>query len=281
MMRKNKTVRCAARIGLVLLCLLILPLCAAAEDEETNAREITRKCLVTAPNHADLKSQILDRWLNGAEWFTAKEPVKITWNTDQYTPHWVCVQWERLPNGAKFAQYGPDGALLSEKAIPNTRYDTTLELLPETGKAELIPGEKGMAIARIAIYEEGILPDVFTDVWQDTPDHLDYLVIATHPDDDVLFLGTVHPVYGAERGYCGTTAFVTAPNRERIGEGLAGVKTEGCTYYPLFLGFPDVPQVKREQEWDRFRPSDVQLAIVRLFRAVRPLVVFTQDRKGE
>ena len=267
-------------ILLIILGILLLPTAALSEKEDGDAQEITRMCSVTAPGHPDLRSVILDPWLEGAERFTKAEPVKITWDPEAYAPRTLCVQWERLPDGITLRQTDADGAVLMEEPVAH-RHDFAAELLPEAVRADLIPGESGMAIDRIAIYEEGTIPQKYLLSWKDTPKKLDYLIIATHPDDDVLFMGTVHPVYGAERGYLGTTAFVTTPNRERLSEALAGVRADGCENYPIFLGYPDVPQTKRAEQESRFPSAEVTRSIVRTLRQYRPLVVFTQDFMGE
>ena len=139
-----------------------------------------------------------------------------------------------------------------------------------------------MDIAHIAFYSDGVLPEPFLN-WKPTPDHLDYLIVSTHPDDDVLFMGGVIPIYGAEQGHVGTVAYVVTPNRNRVNEAKLCVRAMGTDYEPIFLGFSDAQSVEyyiKKFEY-RFLPEAVTLALVRVFRQHRPLVVFSHDENGE
>ena len=137
-----------------------------------------------------------------------------------------------------------------------------------------------MSVIYCRVYGEGTLPEPF-HAWQETPDKLDYLLISTHPDDDVLYLGSIVPVYGAEQGYTGTIAYVTCRTRERMTEAENGAWTMGLRYRPLFLGFLDVPRDAPKEKKDKFVYEEVLLAVVRLYRTYQPLVVVAQDKNGE
>jgi LmbE family N-acetylglucosaminyl deacetylase len=73
------------------------------------------------------------------------------------------------------------------------------------------------------------------------------LIVTTHPDDEWIFLGAVYPIYGAERGYTGTFAYVTSPNIGRVHEAINSVWAAGVTNMPFFLGFKDV--YTTEAQW--------------------------------
>ena len=96
----------------------------------------------------------------------------------------------------------------------------TVIVLPENARSAVIEAvDREMKLSKLAVYGEGELPDPFHE-WKDTPGKLDYLVIATHPDDDVLFLGSAVSIYGAERGYKGSIVYVTSGTRQRVSEGV-------------------------------------------------------------
>ena len=265
------------RVGVALLCLLFLPLSAFGEEEDP-AREITRICYVAAPRHPNIR-EILNDWLDVWETFEAKDTVTITWD-ESLAPAHICLQWMDVPSQVWYMQFGADDEHLSVEEVP-ALYDCALPVLPEAKKLVLYFAKGGMSLFHISIYEAGTLPEAFTYDWELMPDHLDYLLVSTHPDDDILFLGTVHPILGQEQGYRGTTAFVTASTRVRVTEGLAGVWTDGGRIQPTFMGFRDISQSKRAEQSHLFPADKLTLALVQLFRRCRPLVVFTQDEWGE
>ncbi|MBR3271579.1 MAG: PIG-L family deacetylase, partial [Clostridia bacterium] len=233
---------------------------------------------VELPLKRRLEQHILDKWVDECEGFGAGQMLAFSWETAPNVRQ-LCIQWEKLPGDTVIRFYNADGLLLGED-IFLARYDTVTAVPEGAAHAVLVAGSEGMSLARLALFGEGILPSPFFD-WQDTPDTLDYLVIATHPDDDVLFMGSIVPIYGAERGYVGTVAFATSPNRLRITEALAGVWTSGSVYYPIFLGYPDISYQYWATHGQYFLQGDVTRSIVRMLRQRHPLVVFTQDIGGE
>ena len=270
--------RNGSRIALLLLCcLLLIPLRAVADDGG-RAREISQSCTVSAPNHDDLDA-IMDRQLGHPVTLLPDEPVSITWK-DHFSPCTVCFSWSELPSDATLYQYDALDQLLSSQSLTVTQYDCRAAVLPEA-KRLVLNGSAPLAVDRIAVFEAGELPEPYCFDWEPTPDRLDYLLIATHPDDDILFMGVLHPLFGQEQGYAGTTAFVTTPSRKRVYEALRGLWADGGRIYPIFLGFHDVSKFNREKLAYLFEAEDVTLAIVRILRQYRPLVVFTHDVNGE
>ncbi|MBR0356391.1 MAG: PIG-L family deacetylase [Clostridia bacterium] len=251
-----------------------------AEDEQEKPAESYSFFLrFDAPGHNGLPEKLLYDSLNQPESFDPYEQFSVQWAED-FPGHYLCVQWNVIPVGVRLRQYDRSGVLLSETDVPEV-YDTILEVEEGTGRVTFLSDRQGMSVARIALYSKGILPESFSMDWLETPDHLDYLIISTHPDDDVIFMGAIAPIYGQERGYTGTVAYVTNPGRVRIHEALMGAWAMGVRHYPLFLGFRDINDNRVKEGATRFAPEIVTRAIVRLLRQYRPLVVFSQDLKGE
>lgn len=117
--------------------------------------------------------------------------------------------------------------------------------------------------------------------WQPTPDKLDFLLIAMHPDDDTLFLGNLMPTYGAERGLTGSILYLATRTPVRRIEALNGAWIMGLRTYPLMAGLPDIPIKYREERKREFLVEDVERTLVRYLRRLRPEVVFTHDDNGE
>ena len=117
--------------------------------------------------------------------------------------------------------------------------------------------------------------------WLPTPEKTDMLVIATHPDDDVLFMGAMVPTYGAERGLECSILYLTGRNRVRRTEALNGAWTMGLRTYPFIAGMYDISNNLQEEMEYRFTVGDAERTIVRYIRRVRPEVVVTHDTGGE
>ena len=231
-----------------------------------------------APGHGGLPEKLLFDSLSKPETFAPYERFSVYWNED-VPAHWLCIQWNVIPEGVELMELDVNGSLVAKTAVPET-YDTILELDADTARVTFAADRRGMAIARLALFSKGTLPEPFV-TWQPTTGHLDYLIVSTHPDDDVIFLGGVAPIYGMERGYTGTVVYVTTPDRMRANEALMGAWTMGVRCLPLFLGFRDISDDYSKVHANQFLPEVVTLALVRLLRQQRPLVVFAQDVNGE
>lgn len=273
---------------LSLMFTLSVPLAAMAEEgqppegeqpEMKPATELTDGFRFEISGHVNMRNLILDASLNQAEPFHPYERFYVYWDAAKVLPGYFCIQWDTESVDAQLWQLDSNGSVLSQRDVPY-ELDTVEKLLPDTRKVAVVAGRSGMSIIRLAMYSEGILPEPFVN-WKPTPDHLDYLIVSTHPDDDVIFMGGVIPIYGVERGYVGTVAYVTSPSRMRINEALMGAWAMGTPYKPVFIGFQDISPKNQGFYANRFLPEAVTLALVRLFRAHRPLVVFTQDVNGE
>lgn len=266
------------RTILLLLCLCLLPAFAVADDAPA-AKDLSASCTLTyTGRHPGAGTAIHSRFFEATVTFAEGELFRFAW-TDDVPAYYLCTQWLTVPQTARVVSYDRDGAVLAETPLPP--YMDSFYPLPDGARAvEVIAGEGGMTVVRAQMYSEGVTPHPYHD-WQPAPEHLDYLLIATHPDDDTLFMGACIPLYGAKDGKVGTVAFLTASKRERMTEAQNGVWAMGSRYYPLFLGFADVPQARRSTEGSKFLAEDVTKALVRLLREHRPLVVFTQDYNGE
>ena len=209
--------------------------------------------------------------------FAGGESFALAW--DEPVSVRLCLQWQTMPEDVSVLQYDADGTLLATETLQPVP-ETVTPLLENARRAVVQAGDAGMELLLCAVYGPGELPDPFHE-WKETPTRLDYLLIATHPDDDVLFLGSTVPILGAERGFTGTIAYVTCTNRVRMSEAENGAWAMGLRYRPVFLGMKDVRQGASEQKKAAFQYDDLLVNVVRTYRRLRPLVVFAQDENGE
>ena len=264
-------------LTVLLTVLLLVPITAYADEDR--AADLTKQCKLDTSETRGNPQNMLQNKGTVHLTFSAGASFALTW-TDDVPAARLCLEWLTPPEGVKVTQYDASGAAIDTQAIPQAASSVT-KLLPEARKAVVTAADAGMEVMCCRVFGEGALPEPFHE-WIETPDHLDYLLISTHPDDDVLYLGSVVPVYGAERGYVGSIAYVTCSSRRRMTEAENGAWAMGLRYRPLFLGFADVSTKLSQKEKDaRFSYDELLLGVVRTYRAYRPVVVFAQDQNGE
>ena len=195
-------------------------------------------------------------------------------------PAKLCVQWYEKPGDALIERYGADGTLLGSDTV-NGRIFSVTALEPGTCEIVIRPTRKAITISEVCVFGPGVLPEPYRE-FLPMPEKLDYLIIAAHPDDDVLFLGGAVPYLAGEEGLKGTIVYVTAPGlRVRYGEALAGARTMGIEYEPVFGDMADVYADTLEKLEKKADTEAAVLFLVRLIRQYRPTVIFTHGPEGE
>ena len=281
--RENMRQTILRKLALVYLAFLLILTGipeAYAETEERPAEDLTRHMRIEqSTGHSNAASQIRDDDLSQTFSYFPYEQIRLTWEKAPEKAAYLCIQWGTPPERVRIRQLDENGALLSD-AYADPVYDGVIPLTENTAAVTVTAGPEGMEFARIALFSEGTLPAPFFP-WKDTPKGMDYLIVSTHPDDDVLFMGGIIPTYGAEQGYVGTVAYVTIPSRKRVNEASLCAWEMGTQYRPVFLRFSDIGQPVKDNYLNRFLPETVTLALVRMLREYRPLVVFSHDMNGE
>lgn len=264
--------------ALALLFMLPCVSIASAESKK-EAQDLSRYLAIEQSGHARAREELLNTSIDETVAYVQFEAIRLTWDNAPQKPAYLCILWGARPERVRLRQEDANGTILSDSCADPV-FDAIIPLLPETKAMTIIADSAGMDIGRLALFTEGELPSPFFR-WEETPKGMDYLLIATHPDDDVLFMGGIIPNYGAEQGYVGTVAYVTIPSAKRVNEAKQGAWEMGTVYRPLFLGFQDIREVTKEHYTHRFLQETVTLALVRMLREYRPLVVFTHDKDGE
>ena len=140
-----------------------------------------------------------------------------------------------------------------------------------------------MGFNEIFVFGEGEIPD-WVQRWEPTPEKTEILFLVAHPDDELLFLGSLIAWYGVEKERSVTVAYLTISNTTRRSEALNGLWTLGLRTYPVFGEFRDVYS-KSGKVKDAYRETGgkdrVQEWVAGLYRRLRPEVVVTHDADGE
>ena len=142
-------------------------------------------------------------------------------------------------------------------------------------------GRTQLQISEITVMTPGELPEDF-QVWQKPPEKVDMLLIATHPDDEILWFGGLLPTYAGERGLDVLVACGAHNSYYRRLELCDCLWTCGVRIYPHFLSYGDVTFSDPMQVYEAWGGrKKVRGDLVKLYRRYRPDVVVTQAVGGE
>ncbi len=143
-------------------------------------------------------------------------------------------------------------------------------------------------IIEIEAYEEGDLP---RDVqrWEPACEKADLLVLSTHADDEVLFLGAPCVLYAGQEGLKVQVVYLCDftlndygyRNVTREHEKLDGLWTMGITNYPLNGNFPDVYCGNLETAMQKYKYETIVEFVTENIRRFKPLILVSQDFNGE
>ena len=141
-------------------------------------------------------------------------------------------------------------------------------------------GKERIRIAEIRAFGPGKKPDDVQD-WQDL-DKCDLMLLACHPDDEVLWFAGLMPVYAGERGYKVQLAMMTPDYGERQLELLGCAWHCGIRYYPYFIGFHDKHGGSMEKQFTQWKGKNKVLKeVTACIRRFKPEVLVTHGKDGE
>ena len=273
--------RKAGHIGLFAIIVLLLFVAVSANAGE--ARDITALCKISTRIGASTLKNALD----------GKYATRFASGTGERSAISVALPSGEEAGGLYIKWFGQSVTIRIQVetdsgyetiAISNTPYLCDYIPLPEGVtafrflQAEKVKGR--MYIADMRVFSRGEAPD---DVqrWEPSWPKADLLVITTHPDDEVLFLGGTIPYYAHELGMAVQVACVVPATPERRLEMLDGLWHCGLRHYPAFGHFADVFGAKMQDVQKRWGKNRLDRYMVQLYRAFQPEVVVTQDLRGE
>ena len=191
----------------------------------------------------------------------------------------LTMEWNARPDSFTAELYNAAGQLISSENHTTVFYNDWVALTPDTCRVVIAPVGQEVALATVRVYADNY-PRHAVQTWQDSPEKLDMLLVATHQDDELLFLGGTLADYAA-RGAKVNVLYSAECDRMRMREALDGLWTAGLRGYPIVLGLPDEFTMGIEQAEARWAKYDPQKLLVRAFRQYKPEVIVTQDFNGE
>lgn len=247
---------------------------ACAEDA---ARDITRECAISVSANEAEKNVLYSVRASGA--WTCAQGDTVTVTTPAGDP----------AQGIMVTFLGDVPALTVEaEGQVIARYDAGIEIdyvpfsVPAfhfTVRIEDAPGP--VEFDQLYVFSQGTLPD-WVQQWQQMDGPCDLMLIATHPDDELLWFGGMIPTYAAEYGKKVMVVYLVGEKAVRRNELLNGLWICGDRYYPEIGRFPDdgidsIPHCQAAWGGEDAAPAYVTAMI----RKYRPRVVVTQDINGE
>ncbi len=272
--RMRKTHRIVWVFALLLAALAI----SAVSAEE--AADLSARCSIKTDRHAWKATRLVNGdyqkyWQSGK----MKNPwVEIRSDEPMYTLY-ICFR--RMPESYELQRKEEDQWVTLAEG--DTRfYHVCYDLEGETD-IRIVSTEKKQAqlvINELAVFGAGEVPG-WVQRWEETYEKADLLVLAAHPDDELLFFAGAIPTYDTEMGKRVVVAYLTCCDDTRRSEALNGLWTLGVRHYPVFGPFKDKYSDNLRKAYQQANKKKVLGWVTELFRKYRPEVVLTHDVKGE
>ena len=140
---------------------------------------------------------------------------------------------------------------------------------------------KALHIRELYLFSEGEADEDLVHIWQPPLEKADMLVLAAHPDDEVLWLGGLLPYYAGERQMRVQVVFMTYDYSARRLELLDSIWHCGVRNYPEIGGFEDIRSRDVIELYRMWGKKKVESFLTGVLRRYRPEVVVTHALDGE
>lgn len=266
---------------LVLVCMLCLTSAALAAE----ASDLTESCKIKASDSHFKYTMMYDRKYT-SHWRTEKAQKHpwITIDAPDATPIYsLYICFAQMPESYEIqVQQGGEWVTYCEG---DTSYYHAYIAIPEGADAVrlYVTQEKSfqLDVNELFVFGQGDVPS-WVQRWEPTPEYADLLLVATHPDDDLIFFCGAIPTYAVERGYSVAVCYYTYSNTTRRSELLNALWSMGYHQYPIIGTFPDKSQSKLADCYKTAGGESKVLAFfTEVFQQVKPQVVVSHDVNGE
>ena len=192
----------------------------------------------------------------------------------------LVVSWITQPASMTMTVKNAAGEVIQtlEETNPSNMLYFVYDLAEGARRVELSGFSGNENVAELIVIERGNVSPALMQ-WQPLPEKIDLLVVSTHQDDELLFIGGTVPYYVAQGKTVGIVYMATC-NRRRVNEAMEGMWTCGMRYHPIFLGYADGHAdsvAMARSTWTEKALAD----LVAVIRRYKPEVIVTQDVNGE
>lgn len=264
-----------------LLAAAAIWLCLMGTAFAETAENITQDCLYNGSKSASIRDDsyrtVWESTRNGGiHSITVEAPegktiggILIRWKS------WpLALQMEKRNEAGEWETTGGCEADFLAQYIPVDQLPAVRLLDRET------QGNTKLEISGITVFTPGDLPKD-AQVWRKPADKVDLMLLAAHPDDEMLWFGGLLPYYAGERQkevLVVNTAFARDDRRLEL---LDCLWTCGVRAYPVFLAYPDVCTNQKDLVLARWGWENILGDVVGLYRRYRPDVVMLHAENGE
>lgn len=263
-----------------LVMALAIALFAGAACAEP-AQDITQLCLYNGGKGASIKDDSYRTvWessrKNGIHSLTIEAP-------EGQTIGGILLRWRTWPLALTMEAQDENGVW---KTIGGCEADFLAQYLPVNDLPAVrlwdtaTGGNTKLQISSITVLTAGEPPKDF-QLWQKPSDKVDLMLLAAHPDDEVLWFGGLLPEYAGERNKETLVVNTSYAREDRRLELLDSLWTCGVKTHPVFLAYPDVCTNQRDKVLARWDWDSLLGDVVALYRKHKPDVVMLHDERGE
>lgn len=266
------------------LCLLLLGallLLPAVSGAASQAQDITAACEIRTSGGNDV-ARLYDRQ------YTTR------WTGRERRETWIeCTTDEATPAGCLYVCFAvmPDEwrveTQVDDEWVPlvsgGTDYMHTCVELGGVTHFRLwarFDKAQSLIINELFVLGEGDLPS-WVQVWEPAPEKADLMVLAAHPDDELLYFGGLLPTYATEQGKKTVVVYMTDSNTTRMSELLNGLWEVGVHSYPVIGPFYDGYSYSLEEGYRKWPKAQARAFVMEQIRHYRPDVVVSHDVNGE
>lgn len=273
---------------LLLWIIPLLLLCSFACAQE--AEEITQECKIRACEDEIQLDRLMDKnyktawytYTTGEHWLEVTAPEGKTIGS-------VYFQWKRNKDFVDYPYYPFQVEVYSqgEWVVYHVEKDNTfmanyLELPNVTAfRVRDVDGRfNRLRLCELSVFGVGEKPD-WVQVWEPAPERAELMVVAAHPDDEMLYMGGTIPYYAGELDKETVVVMLTCGGFYRHLELLDALWLCGVRTYPVMVDMPDKVTSTTTQMYKYWSRNELYGAIVKAYRQFKPLVVVTHDVNGE
>ena len=192
----------------------------------------------------------------------------------------MTLEWKNIPGPFTVEMLDADGSRLSLADKAGGFYMDAVPVSTEVREIIVTPRDQDDALSSVRVYREPY-PRHVIQQWEEVPEKLDILFIATHQDDELLFFGGAIPAYAAREDVNTAVLYMTSCSRIRCREALDGLWTAGLRCHPIFLGLEDVYTFNQQEANSKWRSDDPLGMLTEVICHYRPEVIVCQDFDGE
>lgn len=264
-------------ITIVLMSLCLLAGMGIKVNAE--AKDITRQCKISLPGGSAKKDKLIDRNYMSAWENHGSAPAKIHITLPKgFSSGGLYLCFGKMPESFSVSSGG-------QKLASGDRTGFAHQYFPIKGNGDIsLELDKGQQ-AEIEIRElyvfSGDEPPSWVQRWQAPYDKADMLVVAAHPDDDLIFMGGTLPYYAVERQKRVQVCYMTCANTVRRSELLNALWATGVRHYPIFGGFRDKNVLVMHKQYKLWGKTKTEAFLTDLIRKLQVQVIVTHDLKGE